>query len=52
VKRAVVGSGTASKEQVRYMVKKLLNISDISLPHDASDALAVAICGALTVASL
>lgn len=52
VKRAVVGNGSASKEQVRYMVKKLLNINDIYLPQDASDALAVAICGALTVSYL
>ncbi len=44
VKKAVVGSGTASKEQVRYMVMTLLSLEKDSLPLDASDALAVAIC--------
>jgi crossover junction endodeoxyribonuclease RuvC len=44
VKKAIVGTGTASKEQVRYMVCSLLHIRDGAVPLDASDALAVAIC--------
>ena len=44
VKKAVVGNGAASKEQVQYMVKSLLNIPDSSMVHDASDALAIALC--------
>jgi len=44
VKKAVVGSGTASKEQVRYMIMTMLSLEKDSLPLDASDALAVAIC--------
>ena len=44
VKRAVVGSGSASKPQVQYMVQALLALSEPPLPEDASDALAVAIC--------
>jgi len=49
VKQAVTGSGAAEKEQVRRMVRLLLGIRDRSLPLDASDALAVAICHAHSV---
>ena len=42
VKKSLVGVGRASKEQVRAMVEALLK-RPISLPMDASDALAVAI---------
>lgn len=51
VKQAVVGSGAADKSQVQHMVKAILGISD-TLPEDAADALAVAICHANTHASL
>jgi len=43
VKQAVVGYGTASKEQVRKMVVSLLRLND-EPQEDASDALAIAIC--------
>ena len=46
VKRAVVGSGAASKEQVQFMIRKLLRIDDDALTSDAADALAVAFCHA------
>jgi crossover junction endodeoxyribonuclease RuvC len=46
VKLAVTGSGSASKEQVQYMVGQLLGIVEADLPLDASDALAVALCHA------
>lgn len=46
VKRAIVGSGAASKEQVQYMVKSLLGITNSKMLHDTSDALAIAICHA------
>jgi crossover junction endodeoxyribonuclease RuvC len=44
IKRAVVGNGNASKDQVEYMVRMLLKLpkEDVKLP-DAFDALAVAI---------
>ncbi|MDP4198921.1 MAG: crossover junction endodeoxyribonuclease RuvC [Bacteroidota bacterium] len=44
IKRAVVGNGNASKEQVEFMVRSLLKLepTDRKLP-DAYDALAVAI---------
>ncbi len=44
VKQAVVGRGNASKEQVHYMVKNMLNVREDISPDDASDALAVALC--------
>lgn len=43
-KRAVVGTGRASKQQVQGMVQRLLNLSQIPEPEDAADALALAIC--------
>jgi crossover junction endodeoxyribonuclease RuvC len=43
VKQSVVGYGRATKEQVRSMVKLILNL-DTHMPLDTSDALAIAIC--------
>ena len=44
VKRAVVGYGRAEKPQVQQMIKLLLGLAKAPSPHDAADALAVAIC--------
>ena len=44
VKRAVVGYGRAEKPQVQQMIKLLLDLPEPPSPHDAADALAVAIC--------
>jgi crossover junction endodeoxyribonuclease RuvC len=44
IKRSVVGYGRAEKPQVAQMVKLLLGLDAIPKPHDATDALAVAIC--------
>jgi crossover junction endodeoxyribonuclease RuvC len=44
IKRAVVGYGRAEKQQVQEMVKLLLGLDEVPTPHDAADALAVAIC--------
>ena len=44
IKRAVVGYGRAEKQQVGQMVKLLLGLAVAPSPHDAADALAVAIC--------
>ncbi len=44
VKRAVVGYGRAEKKQVQEMVRLLLGLETAPSPHDAADALAVAIC--------
>lgn len=46
VKQAVVGSGSASKGQVQFMVKNLCGLKDVPQPSDAADALAVALCHA------
>ena len=43
VKLAVTGYGRASKDQIQQMVKRLLKLPETTY-HDASDALAVAIC--------
>jgi len=43
VKKAVVGTGGASKEQIQKMVQVILGLPEIAC-EDASDALAVAIC--------
>ena len=45
VKQSVVGNGHAGKEQVQYMVKRLLALPGNPSP-DAADALACAICHA------
>ena len=44
VKLAVVGYGRAEKHQVQQMVQLLLGLDTLPTPHDAADALAVAIC--------
>jgi crossover junction endodeoxyribonuclease RuvC len=46
VKSAVVGTGSASKLQVQFMVQKLLKLKEPPVPLDAADALAVALCHA------
>ncbi|MEO1927834.1 MAG: crossover junction endodeoxyribonuclease RuvC [Nautiliaceae bacterium] len=43
VKRAVTGNGKAKKEQVAFMVKKILGIRGEIKPLDITDAIAVAI---------
>lgn len=45
VKQSVVGSGSASKEQVKFMVRNMLRIKEEIKPDDASDGLAIALCG-------
>ncbi len=42
VKKAVTGNGAAAKEQVRFMVMRLLRLKE-EPPLDQSDALAVAL---------
>lgn len=43
-KKAVVGNGKASKEQVQGMMQRLLNLPEPPQPEDAADALALAMC--------
>lgn len=44
IKKAITGNGSASKQQVMYMVNKILNIRK-KIPHfDETDAIAIALC--------
>ncbi|MHB1023804.1 MAG: crossover junction endodeoxyribonuclease RuvC [Acidobacteriaceae bacterium] len=52
IKSAVVGYGLAKKEQVQFMVARLLNLDSLPEPADAADALAVAICHIHTAQTL
>ena len=44
IKPALVGYGRADKKQVQWMVKTMLNLSEVPKPDDTADALAAAIC--------
>ena len=46
IKKAVVGYGRADKAQVQVMVRTLLKLKEEPQPHDAADALAIALCHA------
>jgi len=48
VKQAVCGYGRAEKQQVAKMVKAILGLAELPKPNHAADALAVAICHALS----
>jgi len=49
VKKAVVGNGKASKEQVAFMVKRLLGIKQEIKPLDITDAIAISLTHAQRV---
>jgi len=49
VKKAITGNGKATKEQVAFMVKRLLKIKKEIKPLDISDAMAIAITHAQRV---
>lgn len=51
IKLSVVGTGSATKEQVTYMVQHLLNIREKIKPDDVADALAAAVCGLNTAST-
>ena len=46
VKMAVTGRGNATKRQIQFMIKSILNLKELPQPEDASDALAIAFCHA------
>ena len=48
VKQAICGYGRAEKAQMQRMVKMILALPELPTPHHAADALAVAICHALS----
>jgi crossover junction endodeoxyribonuclease RuvC len=45
IKKAVVGTGAATKEQVQFMLTRLLRLKTAPQPSDASDGVAAAIAG-------
>jgi len=52
IKSSVVGYGLAKKEQVQFMVARLLELAERPEPPDAADALAIAICHIHTAQTL
>jgi len=52
IKSSVVGYGLAKKEQVQFMVARLLGLAELPQPTDAADALAIAICHIHTAQTL
>jgi crossover junction endodeoxyribonuclease RuvC len=52
IKSSVVGYGLAKKEQVQFMVARLLELTETPQPADAADALAIAICHIHTAQTL
>ena len=52
IKSSVVGYGLAKKEQVQFMVARLLGLAQLPQPSDAADALAIAICHIHTAQTL
>lgn len=48
VKKAIVGTGTATKEQVQFMLTRLLRLRVAPEPADASDGVAAAVTYMLT----
>ena len=49
VKQALVGYGSASKDQVQQMVARVLGLQEPPRPPDVADALALAICHLTTM---
>ena len=47
VKSAITGKGAASKEQVAFMVARMLGLGTVPEPYDVTDALGIALCDLL-----
>jgi crossover junction endodeoxyribonuclease RuvC len=43
IKKAVVGAGAATKEQVQFMLTRLLRLKSVPTPSDAADGVAAAL---------
>lgn len=52
IKNAITGTGRATKEQVQFMVQRLLRLKEPPRPNDAADGVAVALCHCSTPAVL
>ncbi len=49
IKKTITGNGAATKEQVQFMVARLLRLKHAPEPADASDGVAAALCACLAV---
>ena len=47
IKKAITGTGGATKEQVQFMVARLLRLKSAPQPVDAADGVAAALCACL-----
>ncbi len=47
VKSAITGRGAASKDQVAFMVARMLGLAEPPKPYDVTDALGIALCDLL-----
>jgi crossover junction endodeoxyribonuclease RuvC len=47
IKKAVVGRGAATKEQVQFMIARLLRLKTVPQPSDAADGIAAAMACAM-----
>ena len=47
IKKAVVGTGAASKEQVQFMLARLLRLKAVPQPSDAADGVAAALASVM-----
>ena len=50
IKKAITGTGSATKEQVQFMVAKLLRLKSAPQPADAADGVAAALTACLSTA--
>ena len=48
IKKAVVGTGVATKEQVQFMLTRLLRLKSVPQPSDAADGVAAALAHIMT----
>lgn len=48
IKKAITGTGAATKAQVQFMVARLLRLKTAPQPADAADGVAAALCACLT----
>jgi len=51
IKKAIVGTGAATKEQVQFMITRLLRLKSAPQPSDAADGVAAAIAGLVAARS-
>ncbi len=50
IKKAITGTGAATKQQVQFMVTKLLRLKTAPQPADAADGVAAALCACMAPA--